>query len=312
MPGGLTADERQKWDEAGYLHLRSVLSAAEISRLREDVEEFEEHARSRPGASAEVCGEAGNRDDLCLLQAVSFLPALDTLVDHPGVFGKILDLMGPYLQVAGSEILVRYPRGDHAHRLHTDGGPALARIFPEHASAVITLKVQFFLTDVLSPDAGNMVVVPGSHRLPFPETREAFEEVSRTGVQVRASAGDAVLFPWSLWHGATANRSGQPRISAVLRYAQLWARPVDYQVLGAGTLDRMTPRRRRLFGDLGPAPHPGDYYRPPTGEHLAVVLGPEWAGDELSWRYQRWETFSTALYSTGPGLGQLPEDGSGP
>jgi ectoine hydroxylase-related dioxygenase (phytanoyl-CoA dioxygenase family) len=163
---------------------------------------------------------------------------------------------------------------------------------------VITLKVQFFLTDVLSPEAGNMVLVPGSHRLPFPEAFEEFEVASGNTVQIHASAGDAVLFPWSLWHGASANHSGHPRISVVLRYAQLWARPVDYQVLDARTLGRMTPRRRRLFGDLGPQPHPGDYYRPPTDEYLSVILGSEWAGEELSRRYRTWETFSTALYST--------------
>ena len=36
----------------------------------------------------------------------------------------------------------------------------------------------------------------------------------------------------------------------------------------------MTPRRRRLFGDMGADYHPTDYFKPK--DQLEVILGNEW------------------------------------
>ena len=301
MSLALTTEEKQHWVDAGYLHLRGVLTASEVATLRACVDAYEAYLRENPDAQAGARGEAGNQEDLCVLQAISSIPELDVLIDHPHTFGKVLGLMGPYIQVAGSELIVRYPTrrlATAAHPFHTDGGPSLARIFPGQESLVLTLKVQLFLSDVVEPSSGNMLVVPGSHSRPFPDTIEAFERIGASALEVHAAAGDAVIFAWSLWHGAAPNHSKQPRISVVLRYAQLWARPTDYEHLDQSVLARMTPRRRRLFGDLGENAHPGDYYRPPSREHLAIILGQEWLDAEQSRRYVEWESLSKALYST--------------
>ena len=89
------------------------------------------------------------------------------------------------------------------------------------------------------------------------------------------------IFPNTLWHGVAPSfaldEEGQGvRRSVTLRYGQMWSRPYllrpifllilspfrstdfiwrsryDYQVCPPDVLQRMTPRRRRLMGDMGP------------------------------------------------------------
>src|SRR6185436_5548477 len=220
---------------------------------------------------------AGNNRDLNITNAISICPELDVLIDHPSVFGKLLGLMGPYIQVTGTELLYRYQHDSEPLRLHTDGGPSLARIFPAPSSLVLNAKVQFFLTDVSSAKRGNMAVVHGTQRIPFRSGKPSASDNTKNLLQVLAEAGDAIVFPWSLWHAAAPNRSETTRITAIVRFAQMWARPVDYGTLPSSVIARMTARRRRLFGDMD-EPHRQEYfYKPTDRHHLETMLGEEWA-----------------------------------
>lgn len=42
----------------------------------------------------------------------------------------------------------------------------------------------------------------------------------------------------------------------------------------AKVLSRMSPRRRRLFGDLGENAHPTDYYKPK--DQIEIICSDEW------------------------------------
>jgi ectoine hydroxylase-related dioxygenase (phytanoyl-CoA dioxygenase family) len=115
------------------------------------------------------------------------------------------------------------------------------------------------------------MLVPGSHRVPFPTSGFAIERAPAGVVQLLSKAGDAVIFPWSLWHAVAPHRGDRARKSVALRYGQLWCRPYDYERLSPETLNRMTPRRRRLFGDLGLTAQPFNYYYLDEAEHLRLL-----------------------------------------
>lgn len=268
--GLLTPEERNTWNRDGYLHLRGVLPSEEIVELIHGIDQL-----SKSGEL--VLGVAGNDRDQKIVNAVSKTVAVDGLIDHPNLFGKILSLMGPYIQLAGSEIIVRQPHDDVLVRMHTDGGTSLRRIFPEPESLPLQLKVQYFLTDVSTPNSGNFVVVPGTHTMPFPEDGVDWNATASNSVTILAEPGDVVIFPWSVWHGVSPNRSGRVRKSVILRYSQMWCRPADYDKQEKDVLSRMTVRRRRLLGEFDQDSVPSDYYRPSSKHnHLEVVLGEEW------------------------------------
>jgi len=272
----LTAEERRQWDEDGYLHIRNAIPSREVDELLAGLLALHERFcgdHGNPGWQADVF-DAGNDRDLSIANAITWAPSTTRLLDHPGAFGKVLGVMGPYLQVLGSEIFCRYPFPAPLVDFHTDVGPALRTAAPAGDKAV-QVKAQFFLTDVREPDHGNLTVAPGSHRRAFPG-KIGFGQVTNA-VQILAGAGDVVLFPLSLGHGVACNRSTSMRVSVIVRYGQAFCRPVDYWTTpGEQVMERLTPRQRRLLGDLGARSRPGDFYGT-LPDQMELMYGDQWS-----------------------------------
>lgn len=270
----VTEKQLSCWERDGYLFLENVLSTTETASLLKAVDILLESAEQAHILSQQDTGPRGGTQAFKIAQAITLTSALDPLTDHPRIFPLLLTLVGPYLQILGTEIFVRLP-GPAVEALvewHTDGGPAMEGFLPRPGNPILQMKVQFFLTDLTGPDMGNFMLVPGSHRTTFADGEQFSLSPPAGAIQVMARAGDAILFPWSLWHAVAPNRSGNVRKSVTLRYGPMWSRPYDYDRLPAEVLARMTPRRRRLFGDLGEAAHPHSYYYPDTAEQLGLML----------------------------------------
>jgi ectoine hydroxylase-related dioxygenase (phytanoyl-CoA dioxygenase family) len=270
-----TAVARRQWEEQGYLLLEQVLSPGEVAQALVATDAV--LAGSGEGVFSQQSGAPGEATRAFkVAQVISRTDALDFLTDHPGVLPCLLDFLGPYLQILGTEVFVRRPGPGEAPLVewHTDGGPALGQLLASPGFPALQLKAQFFLTDLTEPDSGNFMLVPGSHRRPF--LRDGSLTAALPGaVQLRVKAGDVLLFPWSLWHAVAPNRSGRVRKSITVRYGPLWSRPYDYERLPSEVLARMTPRRRRLFGDLGESAHPSSYFYPDPVEQLRLMRGDE-------------------------------------
>ena len=166
-----------------------------------------------------------------------------------------MGLMGPYLQLMGTQIYVR-PAGREADfRWHTDAGRSLQQIRVTEDSLPLNFKVQFFLTDIPALDRANFCLVPGSHRHEFPEAGFAAGTDPAGAIQLRVQAGDAAIFPHNLWHSVAPNHGDAVRRSVTFRYGQMWCRPYDYEKAPAAVLgaDAQAPPpaarrpRRRLY-----------------------------------------------------------------
>jgi ectoine hydroxylase-related dioxygenase (phytanoyl-CoA dioxygenase family) len=270
----VTDKQLRHWEKRGYLLLQQVLSVTEAGKLLSAVDAVLESANEAQMFLQQKSVPGKKIRAFKIAQAITQTEALDSLTDHPHIFPWLLKLIGPYLQILGTDILVRQP-GPGAKALvdwHTDGGPSLSGFLPGGGNPILQLKVQFFLTDLTEPDTGNFMLVPGSHRAAFPEEELSSVSPPPGAIQIKARAGDAILFPWSLWHAVAPNRSRQARKSVAFRYGPMWSRPYDYEHLPSAILARMTPRRRRLFGDLGEATHPVSYFYPDPREQLQLML----------------------------------------
>jgi len=258
----LSKSMRQQWQEQGYLHLKNVLSKEEAATCLEAadtvIERFEDE-------NPEEREKGGYPISYVLFQSAGF----DHLIDHPNLFGIVLDLMGPYLQVMGSEIYVRYP-GGQMPGWHTDAGRSLAQIRVTPDSLPLNFKVQFFLTDIPAENKANFCLVPGSHRRPLEKGQIPRGENPPGAIQMIAEAGDCAVFPNTLWHAVSPNGSDEVRRSFTLRYGQMWARPFDYEKCPKDVLARMTPRQRRMMGDLGENYTPTDYFKPK--DQIEVIM----------------------------------------
>ena len=263
---GVTRDQRRSWRRDGFLLLRGGLPPAEVAHLLARIDDILE----RYAGSAHRFDQSATAYKVA--EAITLTDALDGLLDHERVFPLLLDLLGPFLQVLGTEIFARpsTESDELAVEWHTDGGPVLGRFLPHGNDPALQLKTQFFLTDMPETDSGNFMLVPGSHRRLFP--REGVAATPPDAIQLTVRAGDVLLFPWSLWHAVAPNHSGRARRSVTVRYGQLWSRPYDCDRLPDSVLARLTPRRRRLLGDLGNV-HPSSYFYANEEEQLRLMRG---------------------------------------
>ena len=254
---------REHWDEMGYLVLKQAIPREEAAAYLDSADRVvEEYAKSDPAKYSHGA--------YTIIRTLERTSGLDGLMDHPRTFGVILDLMGPYLQIMGSQIYVRHPSEGSLIGWHTDAGPSLAGIRVERGSLPLNFKVQIFLTDIPEPDCANFCVVPGSHRREFPSDGLPSGENPPDMKQLCVEAGDVAIFPHNLWHGVAPNKLSVIRRSVTLRYGQMWCRPYDYEKAPDSMLSRMTPRRRRLMGDLGEGYTPTDYFKP--NDQIEVIM----------------------------------------
>jgi ectoine hydroxylase-related dioxygenase (phytanoyl-CoA dioxygenase family) len=266
--GKLSSAQRRQWDRQGYVVIENVLTADETASLLQAADEVV----ARSPAFIEQGNGAAHAFKVA--NAVTKTDAVDALVDHPRVFPSLLALLGPFLQVLGTEIFLRTPGsgGEPIVPWHTDGGPTLGAFLPRRGNPALQLKVQFFLTGLEEQDHGNFMFVPGSQRIALPRHLHETTATPAGAIQLCVRAGDAVIFPWSLWHAVAPNHSTRVRRSITIRYGQLWSRPYDYTRLPDDVLARLTPRRRRLFGDLGTNADPVTFFYPNEDEHVRLML----------------------------------------
>jgi ectoine hydroxylase-related dioxygenase (phytanoyl-CoA dioxygenase family) len=172
------------------------------------------------------------------------------LVDHQPALDLVLDVLGTNVYVYHCHLDV-HPRlleqPAPTWRWHQDGGRQNVEL--ESPRPRLSLKVAYFLTDVLDVRHGALSVIPGSHvrdRLDRPPDGSTTPP-GATPLLVRA--GTAVVFDRRLWHARGDNLRGPTRKALFYGYAHRWIRPRD-ELLGVDgqMLERLDPVRRQLLG----------------------------------------------------------------
>ena len=145
-------------------------------------------------------------------------PVFDELYVYRPVLEGCYHIIGQPFKL--SSLLARTVRpGSQAQPLHVDfqadadGWPMVGFIF---------------MVDDFRVDNGATRFVPGSHRLPAIPDQVLKDPSSDDGCEVLAcgAAGSVILYNGSVWHGHTANQSGEPRRSIqgayIRREAESW------------------------------------------------------------------------------------------
>ena len=296
----LTQEQSRFLQENGYLIIEDVLVKKEIHTLLQTANTIiKNHEKDK--VDDKNTRKNHGVDYYNIHNPLEYSEVFDFLIDHFISFDIIRYLMGPYIQLNGCHIFVRRPTSNNLGNIgkfHTDSGPALQRILPLPGNLPLQLKVQFFLTDVLTENQSNFWAVPGSHlrqvgyHHPFcfiPQYNAYLErgDLPPDAIQVKLKAGDILFHHLNLWHAVAPNFSNQTRISISLRYAQMWFKEY-YSYYSSAIIDRMTPRRRRLLGDFGEYKSGDIAYRPPI-DQVPLILGDkaELYGWSMKWLEDR-------------------------
>jgi ectoine hydroxylase-related dioxygenase (phytanoyl-CoA dioxygenase family) len=244
----LTIEQRQSFDEDGFLVVRDVLDKPTVEHLVEAGDRCARAFLNKPELPEK---EEYNHLDLRpgLLKEKPFF----SLLAHTPTVPLVVQLLSPNIQLHSLTLIYKRPvnpegapfrRGWHRDiRIPKDLGH---RDLPR-----VGIKICYCLTDFDTPESGMTLFARKTHLSP-----EALKirkgKIDPEGVEVcdlTLNAGDAVLFENRIFHTAAPNRSD--RVSKVLMYgyAYRWLKPEVYLETPDETLlQKADPITRQLLG----------------------------------------------------------------
>ena len=156
----LTEEERNHFEEQGYLYVPNALSSDMVEQLLSAVDAIYRDAlatgKAKPGNHWGWSNFLGI-DDMFL-----------NLVDLPTTLPKVWGILGWNIYLYHAHMHVKPPtpsdaqEGDGWLEWHQDSGRVNIEM-ETHPRPRLSLKVAYFLTDVSEPGRGNFYIRPGSH-----------------------------------------------------------------------------------------------------------------------------------------------------
>lgn len=220
-PGiGITNEQREVIERDGFIVLRGVLSKAEIEMLREAAGRAEQRWAATPDH---------DRYDRPYLKRVEPLIELDDafveLLDHPGFFPLVRELLGNSIAVMDTALFVT-PSGQgwgDTSKWHIDEGLT----GPVGAPIPLMVKATIPLDPISDVEDGPTAVIPGSHLRSFEENLESPTDPREMPgmVPVLVSPGDVYVFHGRVHHAAMPNTGPRTRRVLHYNYSHIWMKP---------------------------------------------------------------------------------------
>jgi ectoine hydroxylase-related dioxygenase (phytanoyl-CoA dioxygenase family) len=235
-----TDDQLNQWDQLGYVIVEDALSSEKVAQLMQVIDSL----RSR-------LERAAHRRDIFGLDIRPLVTEDDAfleVMEWPTTFPLAVRLLQHYnIQLMTSHLIMVPPNPNERNiSWHRDGGaPGL---FVAGIPALFSLKIGYFLTDLIEPHMGQLMVVPGSHKRTVQEVFSPGQTEPDGGIELRVKAGSAVIFHQGLYHAGGLNLSDKTRTVLYYGYGYRLMRPIDYTEMPAALLERCSPITRQLLG----------------------------------------------------------------
>jgi len=220
-PGtGISDAQRAAFDRDGYIIIRDALSKNEIGALLEAGERAQERWLADPDRKG---------SDNPFLRRVEPLIEYDDafveLLDHPGYFPVIRELLGDGIAIIDTAYFVSPPGQGWGSTSEWHIDEALTG--PDGAPIPLFAKVTIPLVDIADIDDGPTAVVPGSHALSYndilPDPQDPRDMPGK--VPILVPAGDVYIFHGRVHHAAMPNVGSQTRRVLHYNYGHIWMKP---------------------------------------------------------------------------------------
>ncbi len=257
-------EQKQQFDDEGYLIVRNVLDSDTIERLTEVSDRLisSDQRENRQQSNGGLYDGFRN--------CISMDEAYQSLLMHPTTFPMVVQLLGPNINLLTSHLIYRHPDPKDApitNRIpgwHRDHYASMADL--GHARILRhSLKVAFYLTDLSEPNSGATLLAPGTNQLKEPMEIPEGQPDPVNVLEPLLQPGDCVIFENRTYHAGAANRVGRLRKAVMIGYAYQWMRPYDYRQQPPEMVEKLDAMGRYLVGepvdstkefrfDLGPNP----------------------------------------------------------
>ena len=244
----LTPEQRQSFDDDGFLVVRDALDATTVKTVVE--------ASDRLAASfleKLLVQDRPEYNHLDLRPGLLREPSLFSLVTQSTTVPLVVQLLSPNIHLHSTALIYKRPenpdtplfrRGWHRDiRIPRDLGH---EVLPR-----VGIKICYCLTDFHESNCGITVMARGTHLRTKPLTI-AKGEIDPNDVEVcdlKLNAGDALLFENRIFHTAAPNRSNRTSRVLMYGYAYRWMKPEVYlDVPDKRYLEKSDPITYQLLG----------------------------------------------------------------
>ena len=270
MSIAMTPQQEKDFDEKGYIILEDFLTQEELDRLLSAIDDVKVRVRRAEGS--------GPNDPFTIRNALAQHEAFLDLIDHPKMLPLVVDAIGWNVQIRTTHLDYRppYPKGLKPGEIgvgdgddqkagynnlgwHPDlsgkelfEGPSLDGRLP-----FMEIKVFYVFSDLSESNSGNLWLMPGSHKRPLQEWREARGKLDLSeAVELRLKPGAAVLWRTATWHCVGPNLSDKTRKIMHVGYHYRWLRPADFIQQAPELIAKSSPIRKQLLGALAAGDNP--------------------------------------------------------
>ena len=217
------------WEEHGYLVVEGVLAPARQEAVRAALEA--RLALEGPAAGAEGSDNPGVRR-LCNLYSKG--EVFEALGTEPVALEMARRTIGPDIRWQAMNFHDPLPGDLRCHQsIHAD------RAFFPNCTGYVNV---IWAIDAMTAENGATLLVPGSHKKPWPLDLADAKDPVPGEILVECPAGSAVFVHGDTWHGGRANRSTGPRRVIHMGLACPNTAP-QYEIAGA-----LAPEARARLG----------------------------------------------------------------
>ncbi len=215
----------------GFCVIEGVIPSDRVDRVRQSVVDAQarhhEEAEAKLAATRAKGHRVGAEGVANLRQVINETQAFAPyLADR-----RILDLaeasFGPYVRISCTDCVINNPGNERGY-LHADwpynktNASHLRAPYPDTMMHISTI----WMLSPFSAETGGTIVVPGSHRMSSNPagggTSTPQDDPYPTEMNVCGDAGSVFVSDSRLWHAVAPNRSDQPRVALLIRYAPWW------------------------------------------------------------------------------------------
>jgi len=251
----LSPPQRLHFDIYGFVLLADALSQDEVADLRRAMRGL----NREPDLAAHRIYLNADRPHLRHFgHLLEYDPAFLHYATHPRLVAAAREVVGGDVRVEETEAIInrrdpaadveglrrerKRPRGFHTGTEHGWG------TYEEQGRLhCLFVKTLTYLTDV-GPEDGGTAVIPGSHRLSWPDEEIIAAAYADPGLvhQVEARAGTTLLFAESLIHSTTAITSDAERMVLVTGYTPPMMQVWPGNEVSAEFVASLTPEQRHI------------------------------------------------------------------
>ena len=244
----LKPEQRQSFDEDGFLVVRNAVEPETLNRLIEAGDRLANSFLNKP-----IVKNRPEYNHLDLRPGLLREPALFSLVTHPTTVPLVVQLLTPNIHLHSTTLIYKRPESPDIPRFrrgwHRD--IRIPRDLGHEVLPRVGIKICYCLTDFHQPDSGMTLMARGTHlrSKPLSLRKGEIDPVDEEVCDLKLNAGDALFFENRIFHTATPNRSNRTSRVLMYGYAYRWMKPEVYlEIPDKQHLEKSDPVTYQLLG----------------------------------------------------------------